>query len=155
MKRRIQTLAAIGALAAGVALAQTSAPATPQTGAGRAAGVRSRVRQRMLQALNLTDAQKQQAKAIFQATRAQAQPLAQQLKQARQTLEAAVQADNEAAIPQAATAVANLQGQVLTVRAQGMARFVALLTPDQKAKAQEFLQKARQVLGGGGAGLGD
>ena len=40
-------------------------------------GLRGRMRQRMMQALNLTDAQKQQAKAIFQQARQNAQPLEQ------------------------------------------------------------------------------
>jgi len=38
---------------------------------------------------------------------------------------------------------------VLAIRAQGRVQLLALLTPDQKTKAVEFLQKVQQVLGKG------
>ena len=41
------------------------------------------------------------------------------------------------------------RGQVLAIRSQGMAQFFALLTPDQKTKAVDFLAKVKQVLGKG------
>jgi hypothetical protein len=44
----------------------------------------------------------------------------------------------------------SLQGQVLAIRSAGMAQFYALLTPDQKTKAADFQQKAREVLGAKG-----
>jgi Spy/CpxP family protein refolding chaperone len=140
--RKLITLCAI---AAGLALAQTptttstTAPATP----------RVRVQKRLIQALALTEAQKQQAKAILQATRAQAQPLAQQLQADRQALSAAVQAGDTAAIQDLSAKMGTLRGQVLAARSQGMAQFFALLTPDQKTKAQDFLAKVKQVLGKG------
>jgi Spy/CpxP family protein refolding chaperone len=151
MKISMMKMAAIGAIAAGMALAQTTTTAT-QPGAGKAAGIRGQIQRRMLKALDLTDTQKQQAKVIMQATKAQAQPLAQQLQQARQTLATAVQAGDEAKIQQTALEVGNLQGHVLAVRSAGRAKFLALLTPDQKAKAAEFQQKVKQVLGKGVGG---
>lgn len=132
-----------------MAFAQTTAPTTPaQPAAGK--GLRAQLQKRLIKVLNLTDAQKQQAKAILQDTRAKAQPLAQQLKQGRQALSAAVQAGDTTKIQQLSLDVGNLQGHVLAVRSEGMAKFLALLTPDQKAKAAEFKQKVQQVLGAKG-----
>ena len=147
MKRILIGIAAAGVLAAGFAIAQTTA--TPQAGAAQGNGVRALVQKRMLQALYLTDTQKQQAKTIFQSARQTAQPLAQQLKQDRAALTAAVEAGDSAKIQQLSTDMGSLRGNVLGVRSQALSKFYALLTPDQKTKAEEFRQKAQQVLGNG------
>ena len=114
--------------------------------------MKARINKRMLKALNLTDAQKAQAKTIRQATQTQAKPLADQLKTQRQALNAAVQAGDTTRIQQASLEVGNLQGHVLAVRAGGRAQFLAILTPDQKAKMADFRAKAKEVLGGKGLG---
>ena len=147
MKRILIGIAAAGVLAAGFAIAQTAA--APQAGAAKGKGVRALVQKRMLKALNLTDTQKQQAKTILQSARQTAQPLAQQLKQDRAALTAAVEAGDSAKIQQLSTEMGSLRGNVLGVRSLAMAKFYALLTPDQKTKAEEFRQKAQQVLGKG------
>src|SRR3989442_7800618 len=101
MKRQLMKLSVAAVLAAGLALAQTTPQTTPQPAEpaqpaparkhplGRAA-----MHKRMLQALNLTDSQKQQAKAIFQQTREGAKPMVEQLKQNREALTAAVKSNN-------------------------------------------------------------
>jgi Spy/CpxP family protein refolding chaperone len=145
-------LIAVCAMAAGMAFAQTTTTTTTTTttnAQAAGAGLKAKAQKHLIRALNLTQAQKQQAKAILQATRQQAQPLAAKLKESRQALSAAVQAGNTAQIPNLAAAVGTLRGQVLAVRAQGRAQILALLTPDQKTKAMEILQKAKQVLGNG------
>ncbi len=142
MKRYLVTLAALGAMMAGIALAQPAAPAP--------AKLKARLMKRMIQTLELTPAQKQQAKSILQNTRQQAQPLAQQLKTERQSLNAAIRSGDSAQIQQLSTAMGTLQGQLLGIRSAGRAQFYGLLTPDQKAKAAAFEQKAREVLGGRG-----
>lgn len=147
MKRRSTMIAAIGALAAGTIFAQ--AAATPPA-AGQAPGVRALVRKRLMKNLDLTDAQKQQAKAIFQNAKQAAQPLAQQLKQDREALTAAVQAGDSAKIQQLSQQVGSLQGQVLAIRSTAMSKFWATPTPDQQTKAQQFREKAKQVLGKNG-----
>jgi Spy/CpxP family protein refolding chaperone len=144
MKRVLTGIAAAAIFAATFAIAQT---ATPPTAAATGQGVRAKVQRRLLQALDLTDAQKQQAKTIFQSARQTVQPLAEQLKQDRTALAAAVKAGDSAQIQQLSTAIGTLRGNVLAARSQAMAKLYALLTPDQKAKAEEFLQKAQQVLG--------
>src|SRR5580700_11065713 len=99
MKTYLTRFAAVGALAAGMAFAQAPAPATPQPTPGQAAtNPRAAMRHRMLNALNLTPAQKQQAKAIFQQTRQSVQPVVQQAKQNREALSAAVKANDTATI---------------------------------------------------------
>ena len=147
MTRHWKTIVTVGALAAAMAFAQTTTPA-PATVKG--AGLKAKVQKQLIKALDLTAAQKQQAKAILQATKQQAQPLVAQLKQGREDLSAAVQAGDTAKIQQVAQQVGALQGQVLAIRAQGKAQFFALLTPDQKIKAVDFQQKLRQVLGAKG-----
>ena len=139
MKRQLMAIAAMAALGAAMILAQTTA--------GKANGVRAQVRKRLVNALDLTADQKQQAKIIMQGARQTAQPLAQQLKQDREALAAAIQAGDSAKIQQLSTEMGGLRGQVLAIRSDAMSKFYATLTPDQKAKAVEFLQKARQVLG--------
>jgi Spy/CpxP family protein refolding chaperone len=146
MKRHLARLTVLGAMAAAMALAQTApeAPAAkaPEAPSARApaaqAPARARSRKEMLQSLDLTVAQKQQARTIFRTTRRTVQPLAQQLQQDRQSLQAAVQAGDTAQIQQLSTAMGTLHGQMLGARSAGMAQFYALLTPDQKAKAAQF-----------------
>jgi Spy/CpxP family protein refolding chaperone len=145
MKRRLTILAAMVALGAAIILAQTSA--TAQNAAGKANGVRDQVRKRLVNALDLTADQKQRAKIIMQGARQTAQPLTQQLKQDREALTAAIQAGDSARIQQLSTDMGSLRGHVLAIRSDAMSKFYAMLTPDQKAKAAEFQQRARQVLG--------
>jgi Spy/CpxP family protein refolding chaperone len=146
----MKKLIAICAMAAGMAFAQTTTSTTTTATPAPGQGLKARLQKGLIKALDLTDAQKQQAKTILQATKQQAQPLAQQLKAGRQALSEAVQAGDTARIQQVAAEVGNLQGQVLAIRSAGMAKFLAILTPDQKAKALEFRQKVQQVLGARG-----
>jgi Spy/CpxP family protein refolding chaperone len=103
------------------------------------------MRHRMLRALNLTADQKTQAQAIFQQTRQSVQPIAQQAKQNRQALADAVKANDSARIQQFATQQGNLQGQLLTLRSESMAKFYGILTPDQRAKADQMHLKMQQL----------
>jgi len=145
MKRQLMAIAAMAALGAAMIVAQTTA--TAQKGAGKANRVRALVRKRLVNALDLTAEQKQQARIVMQGARQAAQPLAQQLKQDREALAAAIQAGDSARIQQLSTDMGSLRGRVLAIRSDAMSRFYAMLTPDQKAKAAQFQQRARQVLG--------
>ncbi len=149
MKQRIFQLTAAAALAAGMAFAQTTpAPAQPaQPGPAGQHGMRrgmGMMRQRMVQALNLTDAQKQQAKTIFQQTRQTAKPIADQLKQNREALAAAIKANNVAQIDSLSAQQGVLRGQLLAARSEGLAKFYSILTPDQKAKADQIHENMKQ-----------
>jgi Spy/CpxP family protein refolding chaperone len=147
MNRHLMRFSAVAALAAGMLFAQ--APSTAgQPGSGKTA-VRPRavVRQRIAKALNLTDAQKQQAQAIIQQTRQTVQPLRQQAKQNRQALMAAIQAGKgDVEIHQLALTQGNLAGQLVAARAEALAKFYGTLTPEQRAKADLMRQQLRQMI---------
>jgi Spy/CpxP family protein refolding chaperone len=156
MKRSFLHYAAVAMAAAGMTFAQTTpAPGNPApgTGTGRRAFVQHRF-QRMAQALNLTDAQKEQAKAAFQQARQDAQPIRAQLKQNRQSIADAVKAGkSEAEIRELAGTTGTLAGQLAAIRATTWAKVYATLTPDQRDKADQMREQMknrfRQRSGGG------
>lgn len=129
----------VAAIAAGLVIAQ---PAVPARGAGRQVA-----RHRMMNALDLTDAQKQQAKEIFQQARETAQPVAKQLKDTREALHAAIQANDTAQIQTLSTQQGALQGQLSSIRSAAMAKFYSNLTPEQRAKAEQMRSKIRERMG--------
>lgn len=143
--KQLVKFATVAAMAAGMTFAQTQAqpaqPAQPSQRAGRHFAGRRGMRQHMMQALNLTDAQKQQAKTIFQQARQNAKPFREQLKQNREALSAAVKADNTARIQTLSAERGNLEGKMLAVRSEARAKFYSILTPDQKAKADQMQQQ--------------
>jgi Spy/CpxP family protein refolding chaperone len=141
MKLHLTAIATVAALAAGMAFAQTAA-------APASLNLRAAVRQRMLKKLNLTDAQKAQAKTIRQQARTAAEPLREQLQQNRQSLAAAIASNDAAQIQSLAAAQGALHGQVLAIRAAAQAKFYAILTPDQQAAAAQMQQKMQQLLQG-------
>ena len=147
MNQCFMRFSAVAALAAGIVFAQAPST-TAQPGSGNAA-VRPRavVRQRIAQALSLTDAQKQQAQAIIQQTRQTVQPLRQQAKQNRQALMAAVKAGkSEVEIHQLALTQGNLAGQLVAARTEALAKFYNTLTPEQRAKADLMRQQVRRMI---------
>ena len=145
MKRNWMKFAATGILAAGMAFAQ-SGTAVPQTHPRQGAAHwnrRALTHQRMMKALNLTDAQKDQAKAIFQQARQSAKPVVDQMKENRQALAAAVKANDRGQIAQLSAKQGQLRGQVTTIRAEAMAKFYRDLTPEQRAKADQMRQAVK------------
>ncbi len=140
MRRHLIGIATVVALAAGLAFGQ--AAATPSNPAGLRAGLR----QRMLKNLNLTDAQKAQAKDILQQARTAALPIRQQLQAGRQALATAVKNGDAVQIQALSATLGTLQGQALAIRSGAMARFYTILTPDQKTRAEQMQQKARQLI---------
>ena len=133
----------VAALAAGLAVAQ--AP----SGEGRQKGVRAhRGQGRVMQELGLTDAQRAQAKEIFQASRKEAQPIRQQLREARQRLAADLKAGAaEGVISQDANAIGNLTAQLTLIHAKSRQQFQSILTAEQKAKIDEMRQNRRGMRG--------
>jgi protein CpxP len=148
MKNGLIKFAAVAAMATGMALAQTPAnpapPASPTQQAQKPGKMRAAVRHRMMKALGLTDAQKQQAKVIFQQAKQQTQPLAQQLKQNREALAAAVKADNVSQIQSLSAQQGNLRGQMLAARSEAMAKFYSTLTPEQRNRADKIQQRIKE-----------
>ena len=143
----MKRFAIFAALAAGMAFAQApTAPAQPASSYEPFAR-RAAVRHRLLEELNLTDAQSEQAQSIFQQAKQSARPVRQQLKQNREALAAAVKANDAAQIRQLSQAEGNLMGQLIAVRAEAKAKFYNTLTPEQKAKADQMHQMIRQRMG--------
>jgi protein CpxP len=142
MKQQLIRLVAVGAVAAGMIFAQAPAPAQAQTAqpdqTRPATNHRAMARRHMFQALNLTPAQKQQAKTIFQQARQTAQPVRDQLRQNREAMTAAVKTDNKAQIEQLSAERGKLVGQLTTMRTEAMASFYRELTPQQRAKADQI-----------------
>jgi Spy/CpxP family protein refolding chaperone len=118
MKRQLTRLAAVGAVAAGLIFAQAPVPAQAQTARPNqnktATNHRAMARRHMFQALNLTPAQKQSGKAIFQQAREAARPVRDQLRQNREAMTSAVKANNKAQIEQLSAELGKLMGQQTT-----------------------------------------
>jgi Spy/CpxP family protein refolding chaperone len=141
MKRQLIKLVGMGAVAAGIIFAQTQAPApTAQANQNKpAVNHRAAARHRMFQELNLTPAQKEHAKTIFQQASVAAKPVRDQLRQNREAMAAAVKADNQAQIAQLSATRGKLMGEITTTRSEAMARFYHELTPAQRAKADQII----------------
>jgi len=148
MKKSLLKYAAIPALAAGLVFAQVPATNPPSGAANTHQGRRAfrrNHRARIAQELNLTDAQKQQARTIFQQACQSAQPVRQQLKQNRQALTAAAKAGNsDADIQKLSTEQGSLLGQLVAIRTESASQFYQMLTPEQRAKADQMHQQFRQ-----------
>lgn len=138
MKHNLMKLASIAAMTVGMALAQ-QAPANPPAPAKTPVHRPFvRTRRHMMKALNLTDAQKQQAKAIFQEARQKTQPVRAELGQNRQALRDAIKADNKIEIQKLSKSDGELMGRLLAAHNEARAKFYNLLTPEQRAAAQKL-----------------
>lgn len=149
MKRQIAKLAAVGTMAAGMifAQAQTAPQGQPNSQVQAQKGERARQgfearraegRQKFMQALNLTPDQKTAAKAIFGQARELAKPVRMELHANRQALSAAVKADNRAQIEKLSAERGRLTAKLTENRGQAMAKFYQVLTPAQRAKADQM-----------------
>jgi Spy/CpxP family protein refolding chaperone len=143
MKNNLIKFATAAAMTAGMALAQ-QAPANPQSRAETPMHRPfARERQNFMKSLNLTDAQKQQAKTIFQETRERTKPIRAELRQNRESLNAAIKSDNKAEIAKLSKADGELMGRLMVARNEAKAKFYSLLTPEQRATAQKLHSEFR------------
>lgn len=139
--KKLTTLTAAAALGAAGLFA-----AVPQ---GAHMGRHGQFGNRMATALGLSDAQKTEAKAIFQSAHQTAKPVMQQLRQQRQAVQAAIQAGKpDQDVQQLASAEGPELGQLAAIRASAFEKFYATLTPDQQQK----LTALRQARHGNRAG---
>ena len=143
MKSHLFQFAAVTVLAAGMALAQ--APATGAQRAPQKAPFTHPVfgHQQMMQALNLTTAQKQQAKTIFGDAKQKAEPIRQEMRQNKEGLDAAVKVDNTSQIERLSSRQGELHGKALAIRSEARAKFYAILTPEQRKKADQMQSRQR------------
>ena len=101
--------------------------------------------------LGLTDAQKTQAQAIFDAEKTAAETLSGQSEAARDALGAAVKAGAaDGQIDTLSNAIGAVHAQLTAVHAKAQVKFRAILTAEQKAKldAREGHGPGRQSSGG-------
>lgn len=127
-----------GALFAG------QAATSPALAAGRTFSADKMVNH-MAKRLNLSDAQAQQVKQIFDSRQAQMAAQFQALRTARQALHQATMASpvNEGAIRNAAQALAQAEGDAALLRAQVHAQILPLLNADQQQKFATFGAEGR------------
>jgi Spy/CpxP family protein refolding chaperone len=145
MKSTFARYTAGAILAAGLIFAQTPSTTNPAPGqhAGRQAFMQKRF-DHMAQQLNLTDAQKAQAQTFYQQARQEAAPIRAQLKQNRQALFDAVKAGkSDADIRALAATTGNLTGQLVAIRTSTFAKVYSILTPEQRAKADQMHQQMK------------
>ena len=158
-KRYLINFLGAGAMAAGMAFAQTpSATSQPATApppssvqSQQSKGVHNRAFMKEQRAwvskqLNLSDAQKAQAKAIFGESRMAAKPIREQLQANRLALRAAVKADKTSDIHVLSMARGNLQGKLTAIRTEAAARFYNILSPQQRIKADQLHTQFRQQM---------
>ena len=144
MKQHLVRFAAVTALAAGMAVAQAPDAGTPPA-AKRVPFTHPLFgRQQMMQALNLTIAQRQQADTIFGDSRQKARPIWQEMRQNREALHAAVKVNNTSEIERLSSQQGELHGKALAIRSEAMAKFYAILTPEQRTKWDQIHQQMRQ-----------
>jgi Spy/CpxP family protein refolding chaperone len=109
--------------------------------------------------LSLTDTQKTQAQAIFDAADKQAQVLQGQMASARDDIKAAVKASKpDTTFDTLGAALGALEGQMAAIDGKAQAKFYAILTPEQQAKYDSITQRGpgpmRGPGGPGAAGMG-
>jgi len=108
-------------------------------------GTRTNFLDRTSAALNLTDQQKQQAKAIFTSEREATRSIRQELRQERRNVESAIQAGKPIAeVQQIAKNEGPALGNLAAMRAAAFAKFHAVLTPAQQQKLAGLHQEWRQ-----------
>ncbi len=129
----------VGVFAVG-AFAQSGIRRAKAFGAGHGFG------QRMAQQLGLTDQQKTQIQQILQNEKPAIQPLRQQLKAARQQMNAATANGqfDEAQVRNIATSESQAMTSLLVERQRVKAEIWKVLTPDQRTKADQLKQQFAQ-----------
>lgn len=145
-KLRWVGIAAGAVLAGGLLLAQGPGPGMM--------GILGDFQARHLEALSLvlglTDAQKAQAKGIFDAAWEAAKPLLPELRQAHEALVKAVESGSasDQQIQQLADTQAKLISQLIAIHAKAAIKFRALLTPEQRDKADKLRGLMRPSMAG-------
>jgi protein CpxP len=148
MKRTIWSAAAALVLAAAVAIPAIAQPPQGGRGPGRGPGFDGALP--ILRGLNLTDAQREQVRALTDARRTADNPRRNLMDLERQ-LQAALLADSpdQQKIDELKNSIAAASAADLTARIELQSRIAQVLTPEQRAQAREALAKAPGRRGGG------
>lgn len=104
-----------------------------------------------LRALDLTDAQRQQMRAIFESHQDELKALGDRMMTARKALDDSITADtvDEAAIRARAADVGTVEADAAVLRAKMHAAVFAVLTPEQQQKAKELRGTMENRMKGG------
>ena len=139
-KIKITTVALAIVLVAGVAMSWAAANSGQW---GHRGGFERNMLGMMTDYLDLTDAQQAQVKQIFAAEKPAILPLVQQLHQTRQQLRQLEQSStfDEAKVRSLASQQAQTMTELTVEKAKVANQIFNLLTPDQKAKAQKFMER--------------
>ena len=150
MKKLTVALLSFAALTAGLsptpALAQNAPPDPAQM-------VQMRV-DRMNEALKLNKAQQKQVTSIYMDAQTANQSVMGGMREAYQSLSAAIKSNDSNAMSQAANTIGTLTAQMTVNNAKADAAIYALLTPDQQAKYQPSAGGRGMGMGMGGPGGG-
>lgn len=139
MTRKLTTAAAVIALAGGLLLAQAPGPQAGQHGQNRQQRM-----QRMATFLDLTPDQQAKTKAIMADAKQAAQPIQEQLKQGHQALADAVKAGkSDADIERLSNSQGVLMGQMIAIHTKAFEKVYALLTPEQRQKADQLHERMK------------
>jgi Spy/CpxP family protein refolding chaperone len=105
------------------------------------------MRGRVLQRLNLTQAQRDQTKTLRSQQQKDSQAVRERVKVTRQQLQGAMKADipDEAAVKAAAGALAAIQSEQLVLHARAKAQMMKVLTPEQQKQVKDFRDQANRV----------
>jgi periplasmic protein CpxP/Spy len=141
MKRTIWSAVLAMVVAAAVAIPVIAQP--PQGGPGSGRGPAFDGALPILRGLNLTDAQREQIRAITEAQRSKDNPRASLMDLERQ-LQAALLADtpDQQKIEELKTSIASASAAALAARVELQSRIAQVLTPEQRAQARDALGKA-------------
>jgi Spy/CpxP family protein refolding chaperone len=125
---------------------QTPPPAGPAPARQPGAIGRGQGRETRTSALKLTDAQRNQIRALREAQRKDSQALRDKMRTARQQLQQAMRADvpDEAAVRSAAGAVAAVRADQAALQARARGQFMKVLTPEQQARMKQTRARATQ-----------
>ena len=150
MKRTIWFSISAIVLAAAVVIPVIAQP--PQGGGGRGPGRGLAAGAPFLRDLNLTDAQREQIRALTEQRRAQGDDPRRKVADLERQLRVAVFADapDPQKIDDLKTAVAAATAEELTARVELQSHIAEVLTPEQRAQAREVLEK----IGGRGGPAG-
>jgi Spy/CpxP family protein refolding chaperone len=137
-----------GWIRAAAVAALISAPAGITTVTAQGIAARRNPLLAALRALGVTDAQKQQIRAVVRQNRGGLQPLMRQVAAARIALQEAVAAvpPNDGAISSASANLAAAQAQASEARGRIVAQIVQLLTPEQQQALQARIARRKNAL---------
>jgi protein CpxP len=139
MKKRILVIASVAALVIGATVLAIGHGFQERREHGRGPG-HGDMLEHMARELNLTDAQKQQVKAIFESTESSAQGIHAKLEEVHKQIDAATANGqfDEAQVRTLANQQAQLEADMLVEHLRAKSKVYGILTPEQRVKAEEM-----------------